>query len=71
MFIILFDNTGSINSTCLLSVVYKFYHARCSQDVTLIFAIYIKTMEVLNLSCNIMLASISFHPLFFFKFVIG
>ena len=49
------------------SFVYKFYHACCSYDVSLIFATYVKTMSVLNLSCNIMLASISFRPLFFFQ----
>ena len=73
--ILVFPRARLYNSTCLqFSVVYKFYHAHYSYDVTLIFATYIKTMSVLNLSCNIMLASISFRPLlffFFFKFVIG
>ena len=66
--IMVYPRARLYDSTCLqFSFVYKFYHAHCSYDVTLIFATYIKTMLVLNLSCNIMLASISFRPSFFFQ----
>ena len=69
--ILVYPRARLYDSTCLqFSFVHKFYHAHCSYDVTLIFATYIKTMSVLNLSCNSMLASISFRPLFFFFFQI-
>ena len=65
--ILVYPRASLYDSTCLqFSFVYKFYHAHCSYDVTLIFATYIKTMSLPNSSCNIMLASISFRPLFFF-----
>ena len=67
LIILVYPRARLYDSTCLqFSFVYKFYHAHCSYDVSLIFATYVKTMSVLNLSCNIMLASISFCPLFFF-----
>ena len=65
--ILVYPRARLYDSTCIqFSFVYKFCHAHCSYDVTLIFATYIKTMSVLNSNCNIMLASISFRPLFFF-----
>ena len=43
--VLVFPRARLYDSTCLqFSVVYKFYHAHCSYDVTLIFASYIKTV---------------------------
>ena len=66
--ILVYPRARLYDSTCFqFSFVYKFYHAHCSYDVTLIFATYIKTMSVSNSNCNIILASVSFCPLFFFQ----
>ena len=74
--ILVYPRARLYDSTCLqFSFVYKFYHAHCSYDVTLIFATYIKSIKDYVDSELELQYYVGFNfippPLFFFKFVIG